>query len=336
MKILFYGDTHLRETSSFPQFNRVQQNFLTGELNNILLSFDFVKDMIIEHEPDLVIHLGDSYHKDNYISLRTLYAADLGFQKISEVCKKLGIDHLIIAGNHDIYASMDTGSKLTSICTLRAHGVPIIENSSYELGDFQILLLPYTDSLEEAYQGIVSGSGYNLIAAHLEFQGAVHDNNHLVEHGLDPNVGIPIVCGHIHLPQIIGDVSMPGSLIQGRFVRDDLENVGGVLLYTTTSNTKKLLRNNRSKHYVRVRDLNMLKNLDPEHCVLKIYSEIPEEDVKEQLEGFEYVYITVRNKDIEEEGDHPYFQDFEKPEQLLRNYISDTRPEFLDLYDEVI
>lgn len=338
MKIVFYGDTHLRETSSFPQFNRVQQNFLTGELNNTLLSLDFVHDVILEEEPDLVINLGDSYNKDNYISTRTLFAADLGFQKVSDACDKLNIDHLIIAGNHDIYATFENGSRLSSICTLRAHGTPIMDTWSYDLSGFRILLLPYTDNLEEAYQGIVTGIDYNLIAAHLEFLGAVHDNNHPVEHGLDPNTGVPVVCGHIHLPQILGDVCMPGSLIQGRFVREDLERIGGIMIYDTDNpKSKRLRKNDRSKHFVRVRDLNVLRNLDPEHCVLKIYSEVPEEDVKDLLQGFEYVYIKTKVAIEEGDVDSSYLQrDIDKPEKLLRDYISETHPEYLDIYDEAL
>jgi len=338
MKILFYGDSHLRETSSYPLFNRIQENGLTGELNNILLGFDFIEQQIIQHEPDLVVNLGDTYHKDNYVSIRTLYGASIGLGKVFTACNNLNIDHLIIAGNHDIFSIFDDGSRLSSICTLEAYGVIVTENMYYNLGkknDYRIFMVPHTDNLEEAYQGIMEGRGYDLMAVHLDFLGAVHDNNHPVEHGLDPHIGVPVICGHIHLHQEVFDICHPGSLVQNRFTRECLEDAGGIMIYDTDTGRKVLIQNNLSRHFIKVRDLNVLQGLDPDRCILKIFSDIPEGDVKDLLEGFEYMYITTKSK---EEGVNSTYirHEIDKPEALLRAYIKEDKPEFVDLYDEVM
>jgi len=340
MKILFYADPHFRETSSYPPFNRVQENGLTGELNNILLGFDFIRSRIEEYEPNLVIDLGDTYHKDNTVSVRTLHAASLGMGRISSICKMMGIDHLILVGNHDIYAVNESdGSKITSICSLEAHGILVTENMNYSLGKrgkagFNIFLVPFTDSLEEAYQGILEGSHYDLIAAHIDFLGAVHDNNHPVEVGLDSNVAVPVICGHIHLQQVVGSVIYPGSLIQGRFTREHLEDAGGVLIYDTDSNEYEIIQNDLSKHFIKVKDLNKLKFMDPDRCILKVYSELPEDDVQGMLEGFQYMFITSKNKD--EAAQNLIRNEIDKPEKMLRDFIIENKPEYVEIYDGVI
>jgi hypothetical protein len=337
VKILFYTDAHFRETSSYPPFNRVQVNGLTGELNNTILGFTFLLGEIERHEPNLVINIGDSFHKDNAITVRTLHAVKLGFTPIELVCKRMEIDHLIMMGNHDIYAIMEDGTRITSICALEKYGTIVTDNMTYDLNkDFRLYLMPYTDDMDEGYQGILEGSsGSNLIVAHMDFIGAVHDNNHPVETGLDPNVAVPVVCGHIHLPQEVGNVTFIGSLLMNRFTRESLSDIGGVLVYDVDTGEKQLIKNNQSKHFIKVRDLNKLKYLDPDRCILKIYSETPEEELKDLLEGFQYMFINLKDKD--DATKEAYLsQEIVSPEVLLRSFISEEKPEFVELYDEVI
>jgi len=329
MIILFYADPHFRETSSYPPFNRIQNNGLTGELNNILAGFDFLADQIEKCKPNLVINLGDSFQMDNYISIRTLHSASLGMSKVSSVCNYLNIEHLILMGNHDLYAALDN-TKITSICSLGAYGALITENTIYN----DIFLMPFTDNLEEGYQGIVEGSQYNLIAAHIDFVGAVHDNNHPVEIGLDSHVNVPVICGHIHLKQQIGNIIYPGSLIQNRFTRDNLEDAGGVLIYDTDTRESENIQNNLSKHFVKVTDFSKLEYLDPERCILKVYSEYPEEETKHLLKDYQYMYVTTKDK--EQSSKSPIRNELDRPEKMLRDYIAEDKPEYIEIYDGVI
>lgn len=336
MKILFFADPHFRETSSYPPFNRIQSNGLSGALNNTLLGMTFLKLQIEIHEPDLVVLLGDTYHKDNVITVPTLHAAQIGFEDISYVCRKMGIDFLILMGNHDLYEVLQDGTKVTSICTLGGHGILITENMSYDLEDnFRIFLMPYCDDLEENYQSLLEGSKYDLIAAHTDFLGAVHDNGHKVEVGLDSHTRVPVICGHIHIPQVVGNVIYPGSLLLDRFSRESYEDVSGVMIFDTETMEKETIRNTLSKHFIKVTDLSKLDDLDPERCILKIYSEAPEGDVKDLLEGFQYMFIHIKDKN---KGSRDAYirQGIDKPENLLRAFIEEDRPEHLWIYDEVV
>lgn len=336
MKILFYSDVHFRDTSSYPPFSRIQENGLTGELNNILLGFNFIENQIIENDPDLVINLGDTYHKDNYISIRTLYSSSIGFKKISNICNKKNIDHLIIAGNHDIYSTLSSGLKLTSISSLEAYGTVITNNEEYVLNEYKIFIMPYITNLEEAYQGLVSSSSCDLLATHMDFLGAVNDNNHPVENGLDSHTNVLTISGHIHLPQEVGNVVYIGSLVQNRFTRDSLEDAGGVLVLDTDTGSKRLIQNNLSRHFLRIKDLKNLDNVDPSRCILKVYSNIPEEDNKKLLQGFEYIYILNINKEEKYATDFCVKYEIDKPEKILRDYISTDKPEYLNLFDNLV
>lgn len=119
------------------------------------------------------------------------------------------------------------------------------------------------------------------------------------------------------------------------FSRESLKDAGGVLIYDTDSGKKELVRNNMSKHFIKVKDLDKIRTLDPDCCILKIYSETPEEDVKDLLEGFQYVYVNLKDKDSSTKETY-IRHEIEKPEVLLRSFIAEDRPEYLSLYDEVV
>ena len=336
MKILFYTDPHLRETSSYPLYNRIQSNGLSGELNNTLLGFDFIEDLIYEIEPDLVILGGDTFQKDNLISVRTLKGASLAMEKVDRACKKLNIDHLILSGNHDTYGYLEDGTRISSTCALGAYGTLIDYPEVYDLKGFSIYLIPHVDSLDSSYQEIVTGTKNNLIACHLDFLGAVNDNGAPAEHGLDSHWGTPILCGHIHLKQEHGDVFYAGSLIQKSFSRGDLEGAGGALIYDTDTGSRTYRMNDRSKHFVKVKDINILHTLNPDLCILKVYSDTPEDEVKKSLEGFEYVYVPSRKDKNNQELTVKFRGAVESPRVLLRSHINSERPDLVDLYDEVV
>jgi DNA repair exonuclease SbcCD nuclease subunit len=333
MKILFYTDIHFRENGSFIPWNKPVENGLSLELNNTISGCSFVAKMVETLQPDLVLNLGDIFHQMESISVPTLYGAHLGLSLISKVCKKFEIKHFLVAGNHDVYSEV---SGITSIAVLSGYFDEII--STNEVLNNDVGVVPFHSKPEAAYSGLIEVSGMlsedGIIVTHQEFQGAKYENNHPTEASLSPDLPLKIFSGHLHLPQSVGNVTFVGSLVQHRFSQYGL-NENGVLLYDTETKEVKRFRNNRSKHYVTIKDLDAARDFDPQQVVLKVFSEQPREEVEKILQGYEYAYFPVTERKDDVQTTVTDFQ-IEDPLSVLKAYISQENPDALEIFEKVV
>ena len=331
MKILFYGDTHIREYGSFPPYNKIDTNGLTFELNNMLKGFHFVADCIDKYEPDLVINLGDLYHVDNAIGIRAIYASAIGLGILRDRCRKHNIAHFLIPGNHDIYT--ESPEVITSVHTLTGFfNFITVDPFQYDLNGFSIYMYPYSDNISVCYSNLTYGSSADLICTHHGFMGAVNENGHVETTGLDPNTTKPVISGHIHLRQHLGDVMFPGALIQNKFNIDTSTKFGGVMVYDTDSGKYEFAINTYSKQYLRVRDLSIVSKLDPNRVVIKAITNLPKDELDEILAGFEYVHILDRSNEDDVKTVIRNIS-FDSPESMLKGFIAEDNPDAIEVYD---
>lgn len=341
-KILFYSDPHIREYGSFTPFNRIDSNGLTFELNNIIKGFQFVSDKIIELEPDLVFCLGDIYHNQETIATRALEAVHRCLILVKSACDKLGIPHYAIPGQHDTYAETSNAGGIFSIRPLFGYFTRIFyEKCSEVVGDrshessASIGVIPYMSDSGEFYYALVDLSqSSDLIVTHHDFAGARYENGHISEAPTSPDSSVPIVSGDIHLPQSVGNVTFVGSLIQHKFQQNKL-NSNGILFYDLEKGGFSRYFNNLSKHYVVVRDLEKVKDFNPNQVVLKVYSDLPREEVAPLLKDYEYEYFPEAKKSNEVKTVYTEFPS-ENPEAVLRGYIEKDNPDALEMYDQVM
>jgi DNA repair exonuclease SbcCD nuclease subunit len=333
MKILFYADPHFRENGSFIPWNKPAENGLSIELNNTIIGCHFVAEQIEALQPDLVFNLGDIFHPMESISVPTLHGTHLGLSSISKTCKKFEIKHYLIAGNHDIYSEV---SGITSIAILSGYFDEII--STNEVLNNDIGIVPYHSKPEDVYTGLMEVSGIlstdGVILTHSEFSGSKYENNHEVESNLSPDFPIKIFSGHLHLPQTVGNATFVGSLVQHRFSQYGL-NENGILTFDTESKEIKRFRNNRSKHYVVVKDLDAARDFDPQQVVLKVFSDRPKEEVELILKDYEYAYFPVTEKKDDVQTTVTDFQ-IEDPLSALKAHISQENPEALEIFEKVV
>jgi len=333
MKILIYADQHWREFGSYLGFNKLLENGLTGELNNQISASSFVAQKIEELNPGEVWNLGDVFHDLERISIKTLHAVHLGLNMISKACKKLGIPHYLIPGNHDCFSEV---SGIYSVSILSGYFNEIFLSNKVLNSDVGIV--PHHTKAEDVYNGLMEVSGMlsrdGVIFTHNEFSGARYENNFDTDSNLSPELPLKIISGHIHLPQQVGNVWYVGSLVQNRFAQNKL-NPNGILIYDTECKAVTRLRNNRSKHYVVVKDLDTVRNFDPRQVILKVFSDRPQEEMELILKDYEYAYFPVLEKKDDVQNTVIDFQ-IEDPLSALKAHISQENPEALEIFEKVV
>lgn len=333
MKLFFYTDLHFRENGSFIPWNKPAENGLSIELNNTISGCSFVAEMVETLCPDIVFNLGDIFHPMETISVPTLYGAHLGLSAVNQSCVKVEARHLLIAGNHDLYSEV---SGITSIAILSGYFDEII--STNEVLSCDIGIVPFHSKPEDVYNGIMEVSSMlsedGIIVTHSEFAGAKYENFREVESNLSPDLPLKIFSGHLHLPQSVGNVIYVGSLIQHRFSQYEL-NENGVMTYDTESKEIKRFRNNRSKHYVVVKDLDAARDFDPQQVVLKVFSDRPHEEVELILKDYEYAYFPVTERKDDVQTTVTDFQ-IEDPLSALKAHISQENPDALEMFEKVV
>lgn len=331
MKILFYGDSHFKEFGSATVWNKITSTGLTYELDNLIEGFRFVSDHIRKLSPDLVIFAGDLFHPMETLSIRTLYGAAMGMELVSRACKSLNIDHLILRGNHDTLT--ETPVIINSISSFGGYGTLITEPYLYDLKGFGIKLIPHCSNKAKVLSEMDTPQA-QLLVPHTEFAGAKFENGHPVEGGLDGSiVKTPIISGHIHMPQEIGNVTYIGSLVQDKFYKVD---GGYILMYDTDTSEHKRIKNTYSKDYLLVDDVETLKTLDPERYVVKVVTSLPRQEVEELAKGFDFI---PAKKVVNKEQVSVLYTDtnkMEDPSILLRGHILKDNNDALSTFDRVM
>lgn len=343
MKCLFFTDLHIKESSTYIGFNAIDSNGLSKELNNFIRGIEFVKNSILQIKPDIVFNLGDTVNIVDRLSIRELTAiSKLG--EIQEACSSLGIPHIILQGNHDIFSFSEmseedrviNNSNISIGCILKNYCdkyVSEIEEFTYK--DVNFLLIPYLPTskmLIEAYRD----ESHDIILTHNEFRGSVYENGIFSDSSLSATKKIPIFSGHIHKPQVTGNIRYIGSLISIRFDR----NIGphGIGLYDTKTKEYTQIENTLSKQYVKCKSIQEALQLDPEKSLIKIQTKESKEAVDEALKEGGYTYLYMKETEKREAIETHYsIQKSQEPKEMLRNYLEENYDEsVVELFDSVM
>lgn len=346
MKILFYSDVHIKDNSSYINYNNIDENTgLTKNLMNVLRGLNFVADKVLELKPDLLINLGDTFNTNDAITTRSIVAANLGFKKIQENCNTLKIKHYILNGNHEI---LNENLKLSSNKLLEGFCSSIIDNYTIITeNDIKIGFIPFCRNQIMTHDYITTciNEKIDLICVHSDFCGSIFENGFKSESQVNTNWGgIPIFSGHIHLPQEINDVTFIGSLIQYKFDSENL-NKNGILLYNTETKSKIRFYNNYSKHFIRVNDINdFTKKINKEdfnNIVCSVFYNDDNDKINKQNQFIIYnikdTYWIQKHEDNKENTTIEYEsnENIYDPEILIKNYLNQNYLTALDTFSEI-
>ena len=221
MKLLHTSDWHLGASER------------TGSLKEDQIFFiDEICKIIKEEDIDAVLIAGDVYDR----SVASAEAIRLYDYAMTAICKDLGRQVLIIAGNHDSAERLASLSSLLSEVGLHVCGALTREPEVVDLGDAEVFMLPWITedkvksifpekrdeilSLEDAYR-VVTGSfrerfaegKRHIVLSHAFISDSeTSTSDRAAEIGFATQVGASVfdgfdyaALGHIHKPQDVND-----------------------------------------------------------------------------------------------------------------------------------
>jgi DNA repair exonuclease SbcCD nuclease subunit len=339
LKVLFFSDIHVRETGSFPPFNRINpETGLTYESENILLGADFVVEQILKEQPQLVVLGGDIVQTTEIQTARTLCAIARFLRKVRDACRKTNSFLLGYDGNHDILSTIH-GITNTAILDpwfdMYLAEPRVVEFQGYKLG-----VIPYMDDRNAFITTFNSfQSQCNLLFTHQDYHGCRYNSSSITSSSpYSPQSKVPVISGDIHLPQVIGDVYYPGSLIQHVMEYPDLSRVGGIIVATLDQEGKfrsNFIKNNISRHYVKVNSTTEVLKFKPSEAVFTVLTDEDPEEVHKVLSGYWYHYIPMKKTQSDEKRIIE-MQSRVDPVDMMGGYIQQNKPEAYELFNRLI
>jgi len=309
MKILYYSDIHFREKGSFIPWNR-QENRFTNELNRILNSMYWLSEIVEVEKPDLLLCLGDIFNNLVIQSSPTLDASGLAFSQLKETCKRLGIEHWLIPGNHDYYGRYN--NAIYSIRVLEGFFDRIFYEPVYE---DNILYLPYFTDEAKAYEEILLREPKKVIT-HLTFNGA--DVGKVKVQGLKPPRDVKVISGHIHIPQKIGNALYVGSLVQLSWIEGTKHGV-----YIEENGKFKFIQNPVGKQIVKIKRLDEIDKYDIKNTGFILETFQPPEKLPVGVD----IQVKLVKEEQKEERIEYEFESFQSPLELLKQEVKEVFPD---------
>ena len=328
MKLFIFSDLHFREQSPFVSYNAITDSGYTKEIDNFLRGCEFISRSIRETKPDMVFNLGDTIHIPTGLSLKLLSALDLGLGWIEDTCQKQNTPLFHLIGNHDTF-SEESKIDFSPFFNHRygtCYNKPAIETFNGET----FHLVPYTSDTEFMTKEFRETKGrINLV--HNEFMGAKYENGQFTPTQLESRTGDPVICGHIHKPQVANGVIYCGSVLSMKFDRLDFSVPIGAMLYDTETREVVRIANNVSSHYVKLNSVDELKHLPSKNFIIKLYTTENKSDIEEALQGYEVLYI---KKPAQLENVRTTVINQASSKDSLRNYIEAENPDALEIFDK--
>ena len=231
MRLLHIADLHAGKT-----LGRVNRN------PDLAHALDQVVQFAKENSPDLVLVAGDVFDKANPDN----ESKELIFDFFLRL-KDLGLDVVVISGNHDSYDFMKSIKKLSRLANVHIYDRPSRHDCVYQFGDLKVACLPYpserviTSASEEAkknYADLVSqfitylanqvrDARYRILLAHLFVAGSRYTRTEkeatITQHYAVQPASLTdtfdyVALGHVHRHQRIEDAPTyayyTGSLYQ--------------------------------------------------------------------------------------------------------------------------
>jgi DNA repair exonuclease SbcCD nuclease subunit len=201
VKALVLGDPHFK-LSNLLEVDRLVEYFC---------------DLIKLHHPTLVIILGDVLHDHEKLHIIPYNRAVKFFRKILD----LGTELFVLVGNHDMTSQNQFLTENHWMTSLKEwEGLTVVDRPlMVDRGDVKLTMCPYVPNgrFIEALDYVSGWKKSSMIFAHQEFMGCQMLNFKSETGDRWSSEYPPLISGHIHSYQWIGNVFYPGSAMQHSF-----------------------------------------------------------------------------------------------------------------------
>lgn len=166
MKLVHFADTHL----GFRSYTRLTASGFNQREADVATAFSAVIDRTIELKPELVVIGGDVFHAVRPGNPSILHA----YKEFSRLMESLpGAEIIMIAGNHDLPRTAETGCILALFKTLGIHVViDKAERLSFCSGELSVFAVPEGVKPRPKFEPDPAAR-YNLLLLHGEIEGVI-------------------------------------------------------------------------------------------------------------------------------------------------------------------
>lgn len=216
MRILVYSDMHFFDEPAL--FSGVPSRSVFQAQ-----TCDWIAARIRDLQPQIVVNLGDTNHRQGLIDMPTLTQMVRGLSEIQRAASDAGAIHVHVAGNHDRYDALGEDSVVAAFPDyVGLVGAPpvlkVVRDETY-IDWSKCGFIPYISDVDPISFGArVEGllaAGVRILFVHQGIGGALWSTGMTDEHGVDPKLLQQfslVVGGHYHHPQTIGsNIVIAGS-----------------------------------------------------------------------------------------------------------------------------
>lgn len=209
MRVLVFSDMHFFDEPALLAGVPSRRSFQEA-------TCEWIAAQIREHQPQIVVNLGDTNHRQGLIDMPTLSLMVTGLTTIQRAAAEVGAVQVHVAGNHDRYDALGEDSVVAAFPDYA--GLPgspsvlkVVRDEVY-LDWGRVGFVPYISATDPTSFGArlagLHEAGVRALFVHQDIGGALWHAGMRDESGFDPSLMEKfslVVGGHYHHPQRIGD-----------------------------------------------------------------------------------------------------------------------------------
>lgn len=320
---------------------------LTGDLHNkggltaqLLLDYlDYLQEYYHENDIDLLVVLGDIFHKNSNVKTDIFVPF---FLKLLEM-KESGIKFIFVVGNHDIYNK----DYDTLVDTFTPIGKVIKEYEEIELDGKIGGFLPYVDREENLPERKEAQWLFtHLSIANFTFDNAYHATEKLAfREELFEDYSL-VFTGHFHRHQNRKNIVYVGSPIQ--LYRGEIGQDKGFIVFDTDIEKWEFVEYTDAPKYIEIysEDIKNIKNLEVKGNLVVVYIDEKIKDFAKlryilyELGAVEVIPIFLKEEDGEVSA--ASIQETHDLEKITKEFLSQTNEEginvkkLIKLFEEIV
>lgn len=238
-KIYLIGDVHL--SLGFP--NNADKWFKTHKQYFESFLIPLLKEKV--KPGDIIVQLGDLFDNRNIIPIHHLNYALYIVEEISRIAPL----HILV-GNHDMYnksaGEINTLKPFKYIPNVFIYDMP----QKINFNNRSILMMPFIEHRLEQIKYLKEYSGCDYLFCHSDLNGAKMHLTSVANRNADKIDSLDfigykkVMTGHIHIRQVIDNITFVGSIFQ--MDRNDYKDQKGIFIIDTETGEEQFIENNIS------------------------------------------------------------------------------------------